>query len=87
MAYPPEFLESLGGFGLAPVAETPVDLVRDALNGLYRFELRRLRDRHRRGEVPKPQFLEAVVVLRKKYWLLTLPLPAWRRICEPTSSP
>ncbi|MEO8481377.1 MAG: hypothetical protein ABI634_04155 [Acidobacteriota bacterium] len=87
MPYPAEFLEALGELGLAPRPDTPVDLVRDALNDLYRFELRRLRDRHRRGEVPKPQFIEMVVVLRKKYWLLTLPLPGWRKICEPTSSP
>jgi len=37
------------------------------------------------GEVPKPQFLERVVLLRKKYWLLTLPLPGWKKICEATS--
>jgi hypothetical protein len=86
MPYPPEFMEALGGLGLAPTPETPVELVRDALNDLYRFELRRLRDRHRRGELPKPQFLETVVRLRKKYWLLTLPLPGWKKICEPTSS-
>lgn len=87
MTYPPEFLDALGALGLAPRADTPVELVRDALNDLYRFELRRLRDRHRRGDVPKPQFLEMVVLLRKKYWLLTLPLSGWKRICDATSSP
>jgi len=85
VAYPPEFIESLAGLGLAPRADTPPELVRDALNDLYRYELRRLRDRHRMGEVPKPQFLERVVLLRKKYWLLTLPLPGWKKICEATS--
>jgi hypothetical protein len=79
-SYPKEFLSSLAEFGLAPTAETPPELVREALNDLYRQELRRLRDRHRAGDLPKPIFLDAVVAMRKKYWLLTLPLSAWQRI-------
>jgi hypothetical protein len=56
-------------------------VVRDALNDLYRFELRRMRDRLRAGEMEKPEYLDRVVALRKKYWPLTLPLWAWERIC------
>ena len=78
--YPTEFLVSLSEFGLAPGDETPPGLVREALNDLYRHELRRLRDRHRAGDLPKPAFLDAVVAMRKKYWLLTLPLSAWEKI-------
>ena len=78
--YPNEFLSSLAEFGLAPTAETPPELVRDALNDLYRLELRRLRDLHRAGELAKPAFLDSVVAMRKKYWLLTLPLSAWQQI-------
>jgi hypothetical protein len=40
-----------------------------------------MRDRLRAGEFEKSQYLEMVVALRKKYWLLTLPLPAWEKIC------
>ena len=78
--YPKEFLSSLSEFGLAPTADTPPALVREALNDLYRHELRRLRDRHRAGDLPKPAFLDSVVAMRKRYWLLTLPLPAWQKI-------
>jgi len=78
--YPEEFLASLSEFGLAPTDDTPPALVREALNDLYRHELRRLRDQHRAGDLPKPAFLDAVVAMRKRYWLLTLPLPAWQKI-------
>ena len=80
--YPPEFLESLAGLGLAPTADTPPALVRDALNDLYRYELRAARDRLRAGGTEKSAYLELVIALRKKYWLLSLTVPAWERICR-----
>jgi hypothetical protein len=86
-AYPPEFLEALSGFGLAPGPATPPALARDAANDLYRYELRRLRDRYRAGGMTRSSYLDRVILLRKKYWVLTLPLSAWMRICATTSSP
>jgi hypothetical protein len=80
--YPPEFLESLAGLGLAPTSETRPSLVRGALNDLYRYELRTARDRLRAGAFEKSTYLDLVVALRKKYWLLTLPMPAWDKICS-----
>jgi hypothetical protein len=80
-SYPPEFLESLGTLGLAPGASTPPSVVRAALNDLYRYELRTARDRLRAGGIEKSGYLDHVVHLRRKYWLLTLPLSAWERIC------
>jgi hypothetical protein len=84
--YPPEFLETLAGLGLAPSPSTPPAVVRDALNDLYRFELRRMRDRLRAGAIPKPEYVDRVVALRRRYWPLTLSLPAWERICEPAGT-
>jgi hypothetical protein len=52
-AYPADFLEQLLTHGLAPAPATPPALVRDALNDLYRFEIRRLRERLRGGQVEK----------------------------------
>lgn len=86
MAYPPEFLDALGSLGLAPRPDTPAAFVRDAVNDLYRFELRRLRDHYRAGQVPKPAFLEAVVRLRKRYWVLSLSAANWQRICGATTT-
>ena len=80
--YPPEFLESLTGFGLAPTPATPPRLVRDAVNDLYRYQLRTLRDRLRAGGVEPGSYHGLVVALRKRYWILTLPLAAWERICR-----
>jgi hypothetical protein len=80
--YPPEFLDALFGHGLAPRDVTPPSVVRGALNDLYRLELRGLRDRFRAGRVPKAGYHDAVVTLRRKYWLLTLTLPVWERICR-----
>ena len=80
-SYPPEFLESLSGFGLAPTPETPPAVVRDALNDLYRYQLRSLRSRLLVGDFERSAYLDKVIALRKHFWLLTLPLPAWEKIC------
>jgi hypothetical protein len=80
-SYPPEFLEALAPLGLAPRPTTPPAVVRDALNDLYRFELRRMRDRLRAGQIEKHDYQNRVIALRKQYWPLTLPLWGWERIC------
>jgi hypothetical protein len=79
--YPDELLVALAGFGLAPTPATPPALVRDAMNDLYRYELRRMRDRLRQGAIEKSAYLDLVIATRKRYWPLTLPLPAWEKIC------
>ena len=59
--YPDELLLALGAFGLAPGRETPPSVVRDALNDLYRYELRRMRDELRAGRIAKPDYLDLVI--------------------------
>jgi hypothetical protein len=81
--YPPDFVEALLPFGLAPREWTPPVLVREALGDLYKYELRRERDRLRAGRVDRVAYLEIVVGLRKKYWPLTLQPGAWEKICSP----
>jgi hypothetical protein len=80
--YPPELAEALLAFGLRPTPATPPLLVRDALNDLYRFELRRMRDRLRAGDIQKPAYIDLVIATRKRYWPLSLQLPAWEDICR-----
>jgi hypothetical protein len=80
--YPPEFIEALAGFGLAPTSQTPPSLLRDALNDLYRYELRRMRDQLRAGRIQKADYNGLVIATRKRYWPLSLPLPAWEEICS-----
>ena len=79
--YPPEFRATLADLGLAPRPDTPPTLVRDAVDELYKVELKRLRLRHLRGEVAKADFADRVIQLRKKYWVLTLSADAWAKIC------
>ena len=79
--YPPELLGALPAFGLLPQATTPPRFTRDALSDLYRFEIRRLRERLRAGEVQRADYQDLVVALRKKYWPLTLTPEAWEKIC------
>ena len=81
--YPPDLRDALAGFGLAPRTDTPPALVRDAVSDLYRYEIRQLRDRRRRGEVAPDDYVPAVIALRKKYWVLTLPASGWERIYRP----
>ncbi len=75
--YRAEILEELKRFGLLPTDRTPPELVREQLNDLYCYELRRLRDRRRAGEFPKGEYAERVRRLREKYALLGHPLWTW----------
>ncbi len=80
-SYPPELAEALATFGMAPSGHTSPTLVRTALNALYRYELRRLRDRYLARQIAKPDYLDVVVHLRKKYWPLSMLPEVWERIC------
>ena len=80
-SYPPELIDALAPLGLAPRTHTPPTRVRAALNDLYRFELRRARARLIEGSLRRQDYLDVVVSLRKKYWMLTLQPAAWERIC------
>jgi hypothetical protein len=81
--YPEELLDALASFGVAPRADTPPALVREAISHLYRYEIRALRERRRQGVVAPEDYVPAVIALRKKYWVLTLPVSGWERICRP----
>ena len=85
--YPSELADALRALGVAPTSSTPPALARAAVDDLYRYELRRMRDRLRADATDRASYLAQVVALRKKYWMLTLPLPAWERICLTASSP
>jgi hypothetical protein len=80
-SYPRELVDVLAGLGLAPSSDTEPLLVRDALNGLYRYELRRLRDQLLAGTIAKPDYISFVITLRKKYWPLSMLPEVWLRIC------
>ena len=70
--YRGDVLERLEAHGIRPQPTTPPDLVREFVNDLYRYEIRRLRDRLLRGEFPKQTYHDRVVALRNKYSILAL---------------
>lgn len=75
--YRPEVLEQLWQHGVQPTTRTRPELVHEFVTDLYRFELRRLRDRLVRKEIPKVGYYDRVVALRRKYPLVSLKPAQW----------
>jgi hypothetical protein len=75
--YHQQVLDTLSTHGLVPTPETSPQRLRDALRDLYKYEIRRLRDRLIAGEFPKRDYAGLVVELRRRYWLLSVPTELW----------
>ena len=73
----PEVLEELARHGLRPRADTPLALLREQINDLYRVEIRALRDQCRAGAFPTTELAARVIELRKRYMLLSIPMTEW----------
>ena len=73
----PEIVQALAEHGLRPGADTPLALLREQINDLYRLEIRTLRDRCRAGEFPVNELAARVVELRRRYPLLSIPMAQW----------
>jgi hypothetical protein len=63
--------------GVSPTAATPPSVVHEFVSDLYRFELRQLRDRLVRREIPKAGYRDRVIALRQKYPLVSLNPEQW----------
>ena len=77
--YHTEILDELARHGLCPLPTTPPVQLRDAVRDLYLFEIRRLRQLLLDGHVRRPDYAGHVIELRKRYWLLSIPLQRWTR--------
>ena len=73
-------LAELKTHGIRPKSTTPPTLVHEFVSDLYRYELRRLRDRQIRGEIPKRDYSTHVVELRRKYLLMSVPVGLWTNV-------
>jgi hypothetical protein len=51
--------------------------LRDAVRDLYKYEIKRLRGDLLAGRFPKSEYAAHVVELRKRYWLLSIPMQLW----------
>ena len=70
-------IEQLWRHGVHPTPRTRPELVHEFVNDLYRFELRRLRDRLVRKEIPRLGYYDRVVELRRRYPLVSLKPAQW----------
>jgi hypothetical protein len=69
--YRADVLEQLSLHGIRPTSSTRPEVVHELVSDLYRFELRRLRDRLVRKDIPKAGYFDRVVELRRKYPLVS----------------
>ena len=75
--YRPQVLEALSHHGVCPTPLTSPEVVHEFVNDLYRYELRQLRARQVRGEIPRTDYSARVIELRKKYILVSVPKHLW----------
>ena len=75
--YRADVLEHLWRHGVQPRPTTPPELVRGYVNDLYRYEIRKLRDRARRREFPLDALAGHVIELRRRYPLISLKPKEW----------
>ena len=72
-----DVLEQLERHGVRPTTTTRPELVHEFVSDLYRYELRRLRDRLVKREISKTGYFERVVALRRQYPLVSLKPEQW----------
>lgn len=72
-----DVLDELWRHGVQPTPSTRPELVHEFVSDLYRYELRRLRDRRVRGEIPRAGYRDRVVALRQQYPLISLKPYEW----------
>jgi len=70
--YRPDVLAALLVHGVSPTRHTSPDLVRSYVRDLYKYEIRRLRERYLRQEFSKAQYTRLVDALRRRYPVLAL---------------
>ena len=75
--YREDVLAELWRYGVRPKAHTPPEVARGFIAELYKFELRKLRDRYIRGEFPKLEYHRLVIEIRDRYPVLALTPRQW----------
>ena len=77
--YRDDVIEQLVGHGVRPTDRTRPEIAHEFVSDLYRYELRRLRDRLLRKEFPKSEYFGRVVELRRRYRVIALRPRDWVR--------
>jgi hypothetical protein len=73
----PAVREALAGHGLAIAPDDTPAILRERLNDVYLAEVRALRERQVKGEIPRREYAGHVAALRDRFPLLGLPLELW----------
>ena len=71
-SYRPDVLRELERHGVRPTSQTRPELVREFVRDLYKYEIRRLRERMLRHEFPRTEYAARVDALRRTYPVLAL---------------
>ena len=75
--YKPEILAQLAEHGVIPKPTTPPVTARGVVNDIYRYELRKLRDRYLVGEFSKQDYYRKVVDVRNRYPVMAVLTRHW----------
>jgi hypothetical protein len=75
--YRRDVLEALLVHGVRPTERTRPELARDFVRDLYKYEIRKLRERYLRREFPKNEYSALVVQLRDRYPVLARVAREW----------
>ena len=70
--YRGDVLAQLWRHGVQPTSHTPHEVVRGYVRDLYKYEIRRLRERYLQREFPKAEYGVRVDALRRRYPVLAL---------------
>jgi hypothetical protein len=75
--YRRDVLDVVWRHGIMPTERTPPELARGYVRDLYKYEIRRLRERYLRNEFSKAQYSVLVAALRDQYGVLALVPRQW----------
>jgi hypothetical protein len=75
--YQPEILAQLLEHGVRPAPGSRPALIFSFLNDLYRYELRRLKQRRAETQIASREYAAHVVALRHRYPLVSVPVRFW----------
>ena len=70
--YRADVLAQLAKHGIRPNSDTSPDVVHELVSDLYRYELRRMRDRLLRREFARTEYFACILELRRRYPLVSL---------------
>jgi hypothetical protein len=75
--YRQDVLNAVWRHGIIPTAHTAPELARGYVRDLYKYEIRRLRERYLKKEFPKAEYSALVERLRNRYGVLALVPRQW----------